>query len=582
MIARLRPGVPNAAAASAWSGRPAGLLTRHFFHALFDFGVFTQEGADAFVRVIIGMISLLISLGLLLVYMYAKKYAALFAAATGEPYARALLADTTLAIALPMWIVALVTVLVSHSLFPDETDFRVLMPLPIGRGLVFGAKLLALALFAGLFTVTTHVAITPLVMLISAGRWAIDAPPLGVLAFWVVSVTASAFALLTVVAMNGLLITCTPRTHVRAASAAMRSAMLGALVLVLPVVMALPTQSLRLAQHSRLLLLAPPAWFMGVERLLLGHRDAYFFQLAQLAGLASVAAASLAFGSYVILYRRFDRVMLHAFRVSRRRTRRWPAARNPARAAVRDFTAATLRRSALHQGVVIGLAACGVALAMNSLLRNGMVTWLRGFEVPRREILGAMTWMPFPLIVVLGIAARASLALPIEPKANWVFRMTERDAFRADQLHAAERVITLFSALIPVALTLPIQWMVAGPRAIVASAMTGVFGFLWVEALLRDWRRIPFTCSYMPGKHSVAQSVLLGLGVFVMVSTIGGALEMATLRGRSQAPGLVIVAVLSVLVLALRRWRRMKWRETPLAFDDELPSDVQRFRLSGD
>ena len=114
MIARLRAGVSNAAAALGWSERPAGLLARHFFHELFDFGVFTQDGADAFVRVIIGLLSLLISLGLLLVRMYAKKYGALFAAATGELYAQALLADTTLAIALPMWIVAFVTVLVTN------------------------------------------------------------------------------------------------------------------------------------------------------------------------------------------------------------------------------------------------------------------------------------------------------------------------------------------------------------------------------------------------------------------------------------------------------------------------------------
>jgi hypothetical protein len=185
------------------------------------------------------------------------------------------------------------------------------------------------------------------------------------------------------------------------------------------------------------------------------------------------------------------------------------------------------------------------------------------------------------LIVVLGIAARASLALPIEPKANWVFRMTERDAVRVDQLHAAERVITLFAVLIPVALTLPIQWTVAGPRAIVASAMTGVFGFLWAEALLRDWRRIPFTCSYMPGKHTVAQSVLTGLSLFLIVSTIGSAIETASLRGPSSTPVLVIGAVLSVVALALRRRRRRKWREMPLVFDDELPSDVQRLRLSG-
>jgi hypothetical protein len=568
MIARLR-------------ARPAGLLTRHFFHALFDFGVFTQEGADAFVRAIIGLIALVLSLGLLLVYMYLNKYAALFAAAAREPYAQAILADTTLAIALPMWIVALVTVLVSHSLFPDETDFRVLVPLPIHRGLVFGAKLLALALFAGLFTLASHLAIMPFVMLISAGRWAADPPAIRVLAVLAVSVIASAFALLTVVAINGLLISGTPRADVHAASASMRSAMLGALLLALPCVMALPTQSLRLAQHSTLLLLVPPAWFMGLERVLLGHRDAYSLQLARLAAVAFVSAAAIAFGSYVLLYRRFDRVMLRSFTVSRRGTRRWLVARNPARAAVRDFTAATLRRSALHQGVVVGLSACGVALAMNILFRNDMVRWLRGCEVPRGEILGAVAGMPFPLIIVLGIAARASLTLPIDPRANWVFRVTERDAIRADELNAAERAITLFSALLPVAFTLPVQWMVAGPRAIIASAMTGALGFLWAEALLRHWRRIPFTCSYVPGKRSVAQSSLVGLSIFLIASTVGTAMETASLRGPSPTPGLVTVAVLSVVAVALRRRRRRKWRETPLAFDDAWPSDVQVFRLSG-
>jgi hypothetical protein len=29
----------------------------------------------------------------------------------------------------------------------------------------------------------------------------------------------------------------------------------------------------------------------------------------------------------------------------------------------------------------------------------------------------------------------------------------------------------------------------------------------------------------------------------------------------------------------MRRQRRARWRVTPLAFDDELPSDVMRFRL---
>ncbi len=69
--------------------------------------------------------------------------------------------------------------------------------------------------------------------------------------------------------------------------------------------------------------------------------------------------------------------------------------------------------------------------------------------------------------------------------------------------------------------------------------------------------------------------------MYVIVSAIGGAMETAALRAASPTPGIVIVAVLSVVALALRRRRRAKWRETPLAFDDELPSDVQIFRLSG-
>jgi hypothetical protein len=560
--------------------RPAGLLTRHFFHALFDFGVFTQEGADSFVRVVFGLISLLICLGLLLVRMYAKKYGALFHAVSGEPYLQAVLADSTLTIALPMWTIAVVTVLVSQSLFPDETDFRVLMPLPIGRGVVFGAKLLALARFAGVFTLTAHLALSPLVMLISGGPWSASPRSLGVLVYWVVSVPASAFAVLAVVAINGLLIVCLPRHRVHAIIAAMRSAMLGALVLALSLVLALPTQSLRLAGHSRLMFLAPPAWFLGVDRVMLGYYDPYFVQLAQAAAIAFVSAAVIAFGSYAILYRRFDRVMLHSFGASKRRPRRWPPAASPARAAVRDFTAATLRRSSLHQGVIVSLSACGLALAINSLLRNGLAAWLRGHAVPRRDLLEAVAWIPLPLIILLGLAARSSMALPIEPKANWIFRMTERDTIRGDQLHTAERLLTLFAALIPVALTLPVQWMVAGPRALLASALTGVFGLLCVETLLRDWRRIPFTCSYMPGKYSVAQSTLAVILLYLSAGSIGSLMELGALRQPSPVPDVVVVAVLSVVVVWLRRRRLAKWREAPLVFDDELPTDVQVFRLS--
>src|SRR6266480_3078854 len=103
---------------------------------------------------------------------------------------------------------------------------------------------------------------------------------------------------------------------------------------------------------------------------------------------------------------------------------------------------------------------------MNNVISSGMLRWLRGFDVAGWRILGVVTSIPFALVFVLGIAARAALALPIEPKANWVFRMTEHDAIRGDQLRAAERVVSTLAVLVPIVLTLPIQWMVAGPRAL--------------------------------------------------------------------------------------------------------------------
>ena len=84
----------------------------------------------------------------------------------------------------------------------------------------------------------------------------------------------------------------------------------------------------------------------------------------------------------------------------------------------------------------------------------------------------------------------------------------------------------------------------------------------------------------MPGKHSVAQTSVVWLGMFGIVSTIGSAMETGSLRAPTPTPDLVIVGVLSVVAAIFRRRRRRRWQETPLMFDDELPSDIQPLGLS--
>jgi len=141
--------------------RPEARLTAHFFGAMFDFGILTPQGADSFTHMLLGGVGSLIAVGLGATRVYAAKYAALSGNATAEPYRKAVLGDDLFLIGLPMLLVGLVTILVSHSVFPDERDFRILGPLPVQRALIVRAKIGALLLFTGMFVGVIHIALAP-------------------------------------------------------------------------------------------------------------------------------------------------------------------------------------------------------------------------------------------------------------------------------------------------------------------------------------------------------------------------------------------------------------------------------------
>jgi hypothetical protein len=527
------------------------LLTRHFFDALFDLGFLTREGADAFTRVVIGVVAVLITLGLWLTRMYTIVYAPPGGVADPTPYVSAVSANTMTAIGLPMWIAAFVTVLISHSLVPDETDYRVLMALPISQAFIFRAKLLALAIFCGIFIAGSLLGLTLLVIVISASRYSPNILPVSVAAYWAVGTAGCLFSVLTIVAVNGALTILVPRSRVHGVAAAVKSAMLAALMLAIPLVLALPAQARAFAAHSRTLYVVPPAWFLGIERLVFGGADVYTATLGRIGIAAFLLVSAVATLSYLVLYRRFDRVMLKTVEVARRRSR-W-------RGTITDFTLATLRRSSLHQGVLIAVSALGLTLALNRI--NG--------QVATYAVLGAV-WL---LMFFIGIATRAAIALPIDQRANWVFRMTENDATRATQLSAVTRLMHQTTVIFPVILMVPLEWALFGPRAVMALAMNAVCGLLWVEVLLRGWRRLPFTSSYMPGKQFIAQTAVVGVGTLVLGVTIVGAVALGA--ARSVTFFTVTSGILGTITYLMRRTRLNLWRQGALEFDDKMPSALE-------
>jgi hypothetical protein len=556
-------------------------LVRHFFYRLFDFGVLSDAGADAFRRVLIGIVAAMLTFGLLLARMLMSASGHEAALLAPAQYRAAL---ETFAIGFPMLIVAFATLLVSQSLFPDETDFRVLLPLPISRRVVFLSKLVALALFAGIFIAAAHTAMLPLFAIISAGRRIQESIPARFAAHIVASLSGSMLIVVAVTATSGAVLVLLPRTHLRAASTAVRSTMLCAMVLCVPLAAKLPAIAPLLEAESRSLYLVPPVWFLGVEETLLGHGSPYFTRLATLATVASAVSLAVALSSYLFLYRRCDRIMIRPASASAG-SRWWnvplcdrASRRHPNLAAIGAFIRLTLARSALHQGVFIAIAACGAGVVLNSLLGVKALPRLR--RTYEDELAAALTWAPFALMFAMTIAVRAALVLPIEPRANWVFRITEHDTARVDQVEAVVRSTIRLGVVLPLLILSPVQWMMFHGQAIASTAVTLAAGIALVEIGMSEWRRLPFTCSYMPAKRFVGLTALVGLTAFVAFATVGSGLAYAS---RGHPIGAVLfLAILGAIVWERRQRRARLARHTPLLFEDALPTEIEPLRLSVD
>jgi hypothetical protein len=541
-------------------------LSTHFFRALFDFGVLTEAGADSLKHLLMGSIGGFVAAAWLMVVIYVDKYLALWFAPSPESYRRALLGDDMFLIAVPMLMGASITLLVSSSLFPDERDFRILGPLPIRRGVVFGAKLAALGLLVASFVTLTEASLLPLFLLISRNPFGEHAYLPRLLAWLVASGAASAFAMLTTAAGVGLL--GLPRTTARlqALTTTVKSLAFGLLVLSVPFVFRLSDLGGHLANGAPWIWLVPPAWFVGLERALMGSRDPLTVSLAATAVVAlGVAAASVAV-LYTHLFRHFERLVLRppVLAPANERARRpHPRPGAPAYLAVRLFTERTMRRGGLYQGVLIGLTACGCGVAANGLMGDN---WTE-----------AALWAPFAVMFACGLGVRASLALPTEHRANWVFRSTEDERMRADQLRAVNDLAAWWLALPPTVLTLPWLWAALRWQALVAAAVVLVVGLVAVHAVLFDWRRIPFTCSYLPGKRFVAQSLFLGIGACVAFAWGGAWLVRGAVS--SGAGAVLVIGAGLALAKALHRRRMNAWAKSPLMFEDEFPDALMALDL---
>jgi hypothetical protein len=557
-------------------------LVRHFFLRFFDSDLITTPGQLE--ALMIGVFSSLASFGFLLPYRLYRKYFDLSLLDTGDLYHQAVLADKLFFIAFSMAVIGIIVALEWHSLFPSVRDSLVLTPLPVTLRQVFGAKFLALILFVSLFIFAVNFLSSLMFPAMVAGKW--QMPPVGmryVLAHAVASGAAAYFVFFSLVGCAGVLMNVLSARLFQKVSLYLQTLVLLLLLCILPLLFYIPNFDQQLASRPDLVSKLPPLWFLGLSQVLQGNSNAYFDALARRALIALAVAFTATLALYFISYRRQasrlpsssgERMTQRGTLISTVLNKLLPDVQQ--RAAF-SFIGKTLNRSRHHKLLLAGYVGIGLALVVDGFVTLLLERQFRRIDWQQTRWLQAVLSAPMVFSFFLLSGMRYVFSIPVELRANWIFRVTETDA-RARLLDGVEKVVLTFGIAPILILMLPIHvWLLGGAAAAVHFVEGGLLSLILMELVLFDFEKVPFTCSYLPGKRNVTQTLVLYWVAFSAYAYSMTGIEVWSLYDPARV--LTVVGLLLAAFCRLRRARKEHWGHLPLLFDDVPEPLIQKLGL---
>ncbi|MCU1273058.1 MAG: hypothetical protein JWO48_489 [Bryobacterales bacterium] len=448
-------------------------------------------------------------------------------------------------------VVGFATLFEWDMLFPSRRDFLILSPFPIRMRDLFGAKLAALSLFLVGLIVAVNGFSMLLIPLFSSAVGQVRSA--GILRLTLVQIAATgvaaAFAFFAVAAFQGLLINLVSPRIFRRISPWIQ--MFGMSVMVLFLLL-FPLYAMMMKPvtqaHTQWLWYFPPYWFAGIYDLLLAQPDSLFTSLGLFAFNALGSAVGVFGVTWAVGFRRHYRRTLEAedteTRVPRFAAPLW-FVRSPEQRAIYEFIGATLARSAKHRLFIATYVSVGIAfgLLVTFVVRAGNID------------ISPQGLRSFPLLVAFFVVSglRAAFQFPAELQSNWLFQITEDSWSEISRKATRKRVLT--SGLAPTLLLfLPIEMAAWGwQRGLFHFAFQLATGVLLIEALFWNFDKVPFTCSYFPGRINLALLSGLYLYGFTNYSFQMADLEAWLERSWGYAALFFTVTLVALAFLWLRR-----------------------------
>jgi len=550
-------------------------LVRHFLRRMFDGEWSSSPGQWR--SAAIGAFSLFLPAGLLLVRegamdpKYASKYRLVAMAAGPEGVRAAAIADEIALVTLTLCVTGLIALLEWQSLFPSGRDYLALASLPVRSRQIFTARFTSVLLFSAVIIAAMNLLPSLLAPIEFGGGWQLDSAYLShAIAQGAASGLACVFVFFAILALQGVLLNVLPASLFARISVYVQGMLAGLFLLGGFYSWSMkewrPETIARLPEFGAWL---PPVWFTGLDRKLIGEGDSFFAAMAQRAQLAAGIAVVLAIVTYFISYRRYRKLLLEApVRLATPKVWRWSLlrllARTPRREAVMDFLAKTLARSRTHRLMWLVYLGAALAVVLNSSLIDGAV--FRRSQGWSKALRFLVLFWPLACSVVILNGFRHVLSIPAELRANWIFQITESQG-RAEWMSAVERFVMAY-AVAPIYLILfPVAGYVLGwPMAFRMTVLQLLVSLSLFELLFHSWQKLPFTCSYIPGRRPLVGIVAGYTGVLcAIVPMVSVMIAVA-----SQVSFLFPVYLLNfgALWVWLRRRRREGWGEARLIYED--------------
>jgi hypothetical protein len=475
-------------------------------------------------------------------------------------------------IAATMLIVGLFAVLSWDSTFPDRRDVMVLAPLPIRARTLFSAKVAASGTVLGLSILALN--------LVSGIAWPFVFAHGGIFgiarsfaAYWFTILASGTFLFCSMISVQGLTAYLLPRRYFLRLSAFLQIA---AFCLFLGVFFLEPglvnQEAVANPEKQRLFTWLPTYWFLALFNELNNSINPTFTLLARRAWIGLAVAVPGAISALLLSYFRTMRKIVEEPDIlpGSHGTRWLPHLGSALQTAILLFSFRSLTRSRQHRIVLAFYLGVGFAIALSCLsipvARQDLAS-AAFHPASLRFLISTIVMMSFAIV-----GTRVAFSLPISLPANWILRITEVHPTR-DYIAATRRTLYALSVapiLIGSAMfSLPFQpWrQVAGHLVVL-----GLLGALFTELSLLGFNKLPFSCSFLPGKANVQFVFWIYLLLLIPLTEKSARFEQSALEDPLKY--VAILSILGIVVVALWVRNRHQAESAVLKFEELPPAEI--------